>query len=701
MNAPLLVELLTEELPPKALKTLGDAFASRIFAELKSAGLLGKTSAVRAFATPRRLAALISDVQDKAADRQEMRKLMPAKIAYGADGKPASALTKKLEKEGGSLSGLTRQTEGNEEYVFLNRSIPGVVLASGLQSAIESAITGLPIPKMMSYQLVDGSTTVQFVRPAHGLVALYGDKVLDVSALGLKAGRNSRGHRFQGAPDVTFTTADEYEAKLETEGGVIADFERRKTVITRRLSEAAASLGGSLGPQENVTPLLDEVTALVEYPSVYIGEFENEFLSVPQECLILTMRQNQKYFPLFDAGGKLTNKFLIVSNMRLADPANIVTGNQRVVRPRLADARFFFETDKKTRLAERVKGLASVVYHNKLGTQFDRGERVRALAGLIAPMIGADPSAVDRAALLAKADLLTQMVGEFPELQGTMGRYYALADGEDIRVADAIEQHYRPRFAGDQMPTNNTAVALALADKMETLAGLFGIGQLPTGDKDPFALRRHALGTLRMLIECRLPATLSVLVSGAFSVFPPGMLGHGSGHAELETFLFERLRSYLRDAGYSANEIEAVLCLRPMRIDKVPQQLAAVRAFALLPEAESLASANKRVANILKQAEARGESIVPAEAAMLREKAERDLFAALKAASAHATPLFQQGDFAGYLKTFAALKSPVDAFFDSVMVMVEDSAVRRNRLALLRDLRNEMNRIADISKLAA
>jgi glycyl-tRNA synthetase beta chain len=701
MNAPLLIELFTEELPPKVLEALGDAFASRIFAELKSAGLLGKTATARSFATPRRLAALISDVQEKAADRQETRKLMPAKIAYGADGKATAALTKKLEKEGGLLSGLTRQIEGGEEYVFLHRSIPGVALASGLQSAIESAIASLPIPKMMSYQLADGTTTVQFVRPAHGMVALHGEKVVDVSVLGLKANRNSHGHRFQGARNIAFARAEEYEAKLEAEGGVIADFERRKALISRQLAEAAASLGGSLGPQENVTPLLDEVTALVEFPTVYVGQFGSEFLTVPQECLILTMRQNQKYFPLFDVSSRLTNKFLIVSNMRLADSANVVTGNQRVVRPRLADARFFFETDKKTRLADRVKGLASVVYHNKLGTQFDRGERVRALAGLIAPMTGADPAAVDRAALLAKADLLTQMVGEFPELQGTMGRYYALADGEDIQVAEAIEQHYRPRFAGDQMPANDTAIALALADKMETLAGLFGIGQLPTGDKDPFALRRHALGTLRMLIECRLPATLSVLVSGAFSIFPPGMLGHGNAHAELETFLFERLRSYLRDAGYSANEIEAVLCLRPMRIDKVPQQLAAVRAFAQLPEAESLASANKRVANILKQAETRGEASVPAEVSLLKEKAERDLFTALKAASAHATPLFQQGDFAGYLKTFAALKSPVDAFFDSVMVMVEDSALRSNRLALLRDLRSEMNRIADISKLAA
>jgi glycyl-tRNA synthetase beta chain len=433
-------------------------------------------------------------------------------------------------------------------------------------------------------------------------------------------------------------------------------------------------------------------------PTVYVGQFEPGFLSLPQECLILTMRQNQKYFPLFDTAGKLTNKFLIVSNMRLADPKNIVAGNQRVIRPRLADARFFFETDKKTRLADRVPQLASIVYHNKLGSQLDRVGRVRALAGAIAQMIGADPLLADRAALLAKADLVTSMVGEFPELQGIMGRYCALADGEDARVADAIEQHYRPRFAGDALPGGEIATALALADKLEMLAGMFGIGQQPTGDKDPFALRRHALGVIRMLIEGKLSVSLHDLVNAAFSIFPRGMIG--DTHANLQEFIFERLRGYLREAGYTANEIEAVLCMRPVQLRQVPLQLAAVRAFASLPEAESLAAANKRVVNILKQAEAKGESFKRAQAEALTETAERDLFNALATATRNATPLLQNGDYAGYLKAFAVLKSPVDAFFDSVMVMVEDAAVRQNRLALLADLRQEMNRIADISKLA-
>ncbi len=551
----------------------------------------------------------------------------------------------------------------------------------------------------MNYQLADGTTTVKFIRPAHALVALHGKKVLDVSVLGLAAGRITHGHRFQGAKNIALVRADEYETRLEQEGRVIADFDKRRAEVSRQLAHNAAALKASLGPDEDVAPLLDEVTGLVELPTVYVGEFEPEFLGLPQECLILTMRQNQKYFPLFDAGGKLTNKFLIVSNMRLADPKNIVAGNQRVIRPRLADARFFLETDKKTKLADRVPQLASVVYHNKLGSQLDRVGRVRALVGAIAQMIGADPLLADRAALLAKADLVTSMVGEFPELQGIMGRYYALADGEDAGVADAIDQHYRPRFAGDALPGGEIATALALADKLEMLAGMFGIGQQPTGDKDPFALRRHALGVIRMLIEGKLSVSLHDLINAAFSVFPRGMIG--DTHTNLQEFIFERLRSYLREAGYTANEIEAVLCMRPVQLHQVPLQLAAVRAFASLPEAESLAAANKRVVNILKQAEAKGESFNGAQAEALTETAERDLFNALAMATKNAIPLLHKGDYTGYLKAFAVLKSPVDAFFDSVMVMVEDAAVRQNRLALLADLRQEMNRIADISKLAA
>jgi glycyl-tRNA synthetase beta chain len=711
MSSNLLVELVTEELPPKALKRLGDAFAGAVFDGLKRDGVLDATSKFKAFATPRRLAVYISAVLAKASDRPVEQKLMPVAIARKSDGAWSDALRRKLASMGRERladvpanskvgpESLAIKPDGKAEAVFLRSIAPGQTIERVLSTAIEEAIGKLPIPKVMNYQLADGATTVKFIRPAHALVALHGDKVLDVSVLGLAAGRITHGHRFQGAKNIALVRADEYESRLEQEGRVIADFDKRRADVSRQLAQNAAALKVSLGPDEDVAPLLDEVTGLVELPTVYVGEFEPEFLGLPQECLILTMRQNQKYFPLFDTAGKLTNKFLIVSNMRLADPKNIVAGNQRVIRPRLADARFFFETDKKTKLADRVPRLASIVYHNKLGSQLDRVGRVRALARAIAQMIGADPPLADRAALLAKADLVTSMVGEFPELQGIMGRYCALADGEDARVADAIEQHYRPRFAGDALPGGEIATALALADKLEMLAGMFGIGQQPTGDKDPFALRRHALGVIRMLIEGKLSVSLHDLVNAAFSVFPRGMIG--DTHTNLQEFIFERLRSYLREAGYTANEIEAVLCMRPVQLHQVPLQLAAVRAFASLPEAESLAAANKRVVNILKQAEAKGESFNRAQAEVLTETAERDLFNALAMATRNATPLLQKGDYAGYLKAFAVLKSPVDAFFDSVMVMVEDAAVRQNRLALLADLRQEMNRIADISKLAA
>ncbi|MGP1677087.1 MAG: glycine--tRNA ligase subunit beta, partial [Burkholderiales bacterium] len=514
MSATLLVELFTEELPPKALKQLAEAFGQRLQDGLIRAQLKDDaTSGTRIYATPRRLAILIKNVLPKAAQRTESKRLMPSKVAFAADGKPSMPLAKRLEKEGAAANRLERRMEGDTEYAYLTQTIPGVTLAAGLQLALEDAVANLPIPKVMSYQLADGTTTVQFVRPVHGLLALHGADVVPVSILGLDAGRITHGHRFQGVKDIPVVTADAYEEALAAHGQVIASFDARRAETERQLREQAAALAASLGPEEDVAPLLDEVTALIELPSVYAGEFEPEFLVVPQECLVLTMRTNQKYFPLFDAAGKLINRFLMVSNMRLADPKNVVAGNNRVVRPRLADARFFFDTDNKTRLEARVPQLAAIVYHNKLGSLLERVERVQLLAGKIARAIGADPVLAERAAWLAKADLVTSMVGEFPQLQGIMGRYYALSDGEPAQVAIAIEQHYRPRFAGDALPQNEIALAVALADKLETLAGMFGIGQQPTGDKDPFALRRHALGVIRILVEAKLKLSLFDLVA--------------------------------------------------------------------------------------------------------------------------------------------------------------------------------------------
>ena len=703
MNPNLLVELFTEELPPKALRQLGECFGHSLLdclvrVKLKE-GDSDNGAGMRVFATPRRLAALIADVRPRAEDRTEEKKLMPAKVAFAGDGTPSAALIKRLEKEAASAAQIERRVEGGAEYAYLKQMIPGVSLAAGLQLALQEAIDKLPIPKLMSYQLADGVSSVRFVRPAHGLIALHGDQVVEVSALGLKAGRTTHGHRFQGVRNIEVATADSYEEALAAHGTIIASFDARRADIDKQLRARAAQLGASLGPEEAVAPLLDEVTALVEYPTVYTGQFEAEYLAVPQECLVLTMRTNQKYFPLFEPSGKLSNRFLIVSNMRLADPRNIVEGNQRVVRPRLADARFFFDTDRKTRLESRVPQLARIVYHNKLGSQLERAERVQLLAGHVARAIGADAMLAERAAWLAKADLVTNMVGEFPELQGIMGRYYATGDGEDPRVAMAIEQHYQPRFAGDTLPQDKVGLALALADKLETLAGMFGIGQLPSGDKDPYALRRHALGVIRMLVEGRIDVALPELVANAFSVFPKGMLGEA--RTDLEIFVIERMRGYLRDLGYSVTEVESVLCMNPARLDQVPLQLAAVRSFSSLPEAASLAAANKRVANILRQAEAKGESFTRAQSRETDEPAERDLFNALQSVSGQANACFDAHDYTGYLKSFAALKAPVDAFFDKVMVMAEDAAVRRNRLALLRDLRAAMNRVADISKLAA
>jgi glycyl-tRNA synthetase beta chain len=543
----------------------------------------------------------------------------------------------------------------------------------------------------MTYQLSDGWTSVNFVRPAHKLIALHGADIVPISVLGLNAGRETQGHRFEAAqPVVSIRDADSYAGQMESEGAVIPGFAARRTEIEKQLKAAAAKEG--LQPIEDEA-LLDEVTALVERPNVLTCQFEQEFLDVPQECLILTMKANQKYFPLLK-DGRLTNKFLVVSNIRPDDASAVIGGNERVVRPRLADAKFFFDQDRKKSLMDRIPGLAKVVYHNKLGTQGERVERVAALARAIGDKLGGEAlaNAADRAAVLAKADLLTDMVGEFPELQGIMGRYYALHDGEPIEIADAIEDHYKPRFAGDELPRGDAGLCVALADKLQTLVDMFGIGQLPTGDKDPFALRRHALGMVRMLIERDLPLDLAWL-------FDAAKLTDAKVAEQLADFIYERLAGSLREQGYSTLEVDAVVSLRPRRLGDIPKRLAAVRAFAALPEAASLAAANKRVGNILKKAE--GSVAAKVDAALLKEEAERALFDALNAVKPQADAAFEHGDYAASLQALAALKAPVDAFFDKVMVNAEDAALRNNRLGLLAILHQAMNRVADLSKLSA
>ncbi len=697
----LLVELFVEELPPKALLKLGEAFASGLAEALKAQGLASEASITTPFASPRRLAAHITAVRAQAADRVVSQKLMPVSVGLNAEGAATPALLKKLASVGADASivpQLKRQPDGKAEALFFDSVVSGATLADGLQKALADALAKLPIPKAMQYQLADGWTSVHFVRPAHGLVALHGEAVVPVTALGLAAGRTTHGHRFEAAVDpIELQHADHYAEALESQGAVIASFDARRAEIARQLQAAAATQG--LTPIDDPA-LLDEVTALVERPNVLVCKFEQAFLAVPPECLILTMKANQKYFPLLDAAGRLTNRFLIVSNVRPADASRVIEGNERVVRPRLADAKFFFDQDRRRTLESRVAGLDKVVYHGKLGTQGERTARVRAIAQAIGTRLrGAELAAqADRAALLAKADLVTDMVGEFPELQGTMGGYYARHDGENEAIAIAIEDHYKPRFAGDALPRNEVGIVVALADKLETLVGLFGIGALPTGDKDPFALRRHALGVIRMLVERDLALPLDALIGIAASAVGL-LLTEPRATAQLTDFFYERLAGSLREQRYSAQEVDAVLSLRPARLADVAARLAAVRAFAALPEAASLAAANKRVGNILKKVD--GAVAARVDKGLLKEPAEAALNDALALARPQADAAFERGDYAGSLHALAALRAPVDAFFDGVMVNAADAALRANRLGLLATLHAAMNRVADLSKLAA
>ena len=717
-TANLLVELFVEELPPKALQKLGDAFASVLHDQLAAQGLTTAASAVTAYASPRRLAAHISAVLAQAPDKAVSQKLMPVAVGLEADGQPKPALLKKLAALGADASvvpSLQRVHDGKADVLYFASTAQGASLAAGLQKALDEAIAKLPIPKVMTYQLPDGWSSVHFVRPAHGLVALHGANVVPVSALGLHAGNSTQGHRFEATVNpVVLHNADSYAQQLRDQGAVIASFAERRADIVQQLKQAADKVGGGVVAIEDEA-LLDEVTALVERPNVLICQFEEEFLAVPQECLILTMKANQKYFPLLDAQGKLTHQFLIVSNIAPHDASAVIQGNERVVRPRLADAKFFFDQDRKKTLASRVPQLAKVVYHNQLGTQGERVERVRAIAKAIAVQLfdnlGAQHASlsshegqvaeewlltcVDNAALLAKTDLVTDMVGEFPELQGTMGAYYALNDGLPDTVAHAIEDHYKPRFAGDQLPRDNVGLVVALADKLETLVGMFGIGNLPTGDRDPFALRRHALGVIRMLVEKALPLELGQLIARAVPVFGDKIQDPA---AALQDFFYDRLAVSLREQGYSAQEVDAVLALRPQRLSDVAQRLAAVRAFAALPEAPALAAANKRVGNILKKAETAVQPQV--NAALLQEAAEKDLYAALQTIAAQAQQQLQAGDTTAHLQTLAALRAPVDAFFEHVMVNADDVALKNNRLGLLASLHQSMNQVADLARLA-
>jgi glycyl-tRNA synthetase beta chain len=694
-QATLLVELLTEELPPKALARLGDAFAEGIAQRLAARDLVEGELSFERYATPRRLAITIKNVRAVAPERHVREKVLPVSVALDKDGQPTAPLAKKLAALGFpdfSVNDLERAQDGKAEAFFLRYAAPGATLADGLQSALDETLAKLPIPKVMTYQRPDG-TNVQFVRPAHRLTALHGEQIVPVSALGIDADDTTLGHRFLSEGFVQIQHADSYAETLLHKAHVVANFaDRKATIRTHLLAQAD---GDQVVMPES---LLDEVTSLVEWPVVYACRFEDEFLQVPQECLILTMQTNQKYFALTDANGKLRSRFLIVSNIETSTPGDIVEGNERVVRPRLADAKFFFEQDKKKPLADRVPLLANVVYHNKLGSALQRVERVEALAGAIAGLIGADVVLAKRAARLAKADLITDMVGEFPELQGTMGTYYARHDGEPEEVALACSEHYQPRFSGDSLPTTATGTVVALADKLETLVGIWGIGLQPTGEKDPFALRRHALGVLRILVEKQLPIDLVELLRTAYAQFAAVPNVADSTQAIYE-FSMDRLRGLLRERGYAPGEIDAVLALNPTRLDDIVARLDAVREFASLAEAASLAAANKRISNILKKSE--GAATGGVQATLLIEAAEKALHAQLEQVAPRVQSQLAARDYTGALTALAALREPVDTFFNDVMVNAEDPALRANRLALLGALHQQMNCVADISRLAA
>ncbi|HEX5804371.1 MAG TPA: glycine--tRNA ligase subunit beta [Azospira sp.] len=698
MNKTLLVELRTEELPPKALAKLGEVFAAGVHAGLADRNLVQAGGDYQWFATPRRLAIQVPQVLKEAPDAKVHEKIMPVAVALDASGNPSPALLKKLEAKGipaSEIAKFEKRMDGKSETFFYEATVKGVRLEDVLGQIVGEALKKLPIPKVMRW----GDSDVQFVRPVHGLVMLHGEHVVPGEALGLKSGNTTLGHRFLAEAPVLLASADEYEEKLESEGKAIVSYARRRAIIAQALQAKADELGAQV---KLIDALVDEVTALVEWPVIYVSEFESEYLEVPQECLILTMQANQKYFPLFDAAGKLQNRFLIVSNMAVADPTNIVTGNARVVRPRLSDARFFFNQDRKATLASRLEKLGSVVYHNKIGSVLQRVERLEALAGKIAVRLNADAPLAARAARLAKADLVTDMVGEFPELQGIMGRYYALHDGEDKAVADAIQSHYQPRFAGDALPQGNIACAAALADKLDALVGFFGIGQVPTGDKDPFGLRRAALGVLRILLETPLPLDLGELIADAAAAFPAGTLTNSDCTSQLLDFMHDRLRGYLRESGgkfggYAQDAVEAVLAQRPTRVDLVPAKLDAVKKFVAHDAALALAAANKRIGNILKKAEG---AVPEPDVALLQEAAEKALFERVVKLAPLVKSHVANGDYADALLALSAVRAEVDRFFDEVMVNVDEPLLRANRLGLLKALFDQLNAVADISKLA-
>ena len=681
----LLVEIGTEELPPKALLSLSTSFTAAIMDGLTKAGL--SYAEVREFATPRRLAVQVADLATTQPAQTLERRGPALSACFDAAGQPTQAALGFARSCGIEFAQLERQETSKGAWLVHRQTQAGKPTAELLPGVIEDALAKLPIPKRMRWADLD----VAFVRPVHWVVLLFGADVVAATVMGIDTGRLSYGHRFHHPGAIAIATPAEYAQRLK-EGHVVTDFAGRRALIRTQVEAAAARAGGQAVID---AALLDEVTGLVEWPVALLGQFEARFLSVPQEALISTMKGNQKYFHVVDNVGRLLPCFITVSNIESRDPAQVITGNERVIRPRFTDAAFFWDQDRKQSLMSRRADLKAVVYQQKLGTQYDKSVRVAALAAHIAQRIGADPARATRAAELAKCDLLSQMVGEFPELQGVMGRYLAQHDGEDGEVAQAIDEQYLPRYAGDAVPVTLTGQALALADKLDTLTGIFAIGMKPSGDKDPYGLRRAALGALRIMIERQLPLDLEDLLGRAMRTLPPTIAASEQVGAVFD-YMMERLRAYYADSGIRADEFDAVLATRPRSPYDFEQRVRAVTAFRKMPEADSLTAANKRIRNILKQTDAAPTEIAPAR---LIEPAERQLHERLTTLVGEVDPLLDSGDYRAALERLASLHQPVDAFFDGVMVMVEDAALRANRLALLNTVSRLFLRIADLSRL--
>ena len=690
----LLIEFITEELPPNSLKELGEKFGQLITQGLKEQSLI-KDSDMKVFSTPRRLGVKILNVADRSEDKKTLIKLMPEKIGFDEKGQSTQALSKKLQsinETDEAISRIKREDEKGQTILYIEKNIVGINLEDILSKIIDNCINQLPIKKMMSYQLDDGWTSVNFVRPIKNLLILHGSEILKVSSLGFEANNKSFGHRFESKEKIlNVDHADNYEKILLETGGVITNFNQRKEKIYTDIILAAKSFKEELHIVEDEA-LLNEVTALVEMPNILIGSFEERFLKIPQECLILTMKVNQKYFPLFDKSNQLTNYFIIVSNLTPKDPTNIIQGNEKVIRPRLADAGFFFEQDKKQSLKSLSQKLSSIVYHNKLGTQAERAGRV----GLILKHISEELEFkqdinYEEFALISKADLLSQMVGEFPELQGVMGAIYASEDVQYKNIASAIEDHYKPKFSGDSLPKNLFGNYAALAEKFETLIGLFSINEQPTGDKDPFSLRRNAIGIIRILIEKNIPLNFSNLID----MHTPK--GKKDSCNSLKTFIYERLSNYLKDKNFTSNEVDAVISLKPCHLNDVISKLEAIRKFSNLEQSKDLASANKRVSNILKKYTG---SITKVDELLLSEVEEIRLFKTITKLNPTINEDLVKKNFIGALNSLVDLKDPIDEFFENVMVNSKDEKIKMNRHNLLKHLHISLNSVADISKLA-